>query len=155
MPSVFFRKGGLDTDSEDYPGLVSVAAYLRQMSAQEHERKPTDAEGFLRELDALPWSDVMAAWLVRQAGPLPALVLCADDIKVQLGVSGVFHEQLHYYQFSFSREMKKGWFSKETQLISFEIHERADVDGIVRSFVQRDYDALASEARRIGQNLVV
>lgn len=155
MPSFFFfRKGGLDTDSEDFPGLVSVAAYLKQLSAQENERKPTDAEGFLRELDAVPWSEVMAAWLVEQAGPLPALVLCSDDMKVQFGVSGIFHEQLHYYQCTFNREVKKGWFSKETQNLSFEIHARDDVAGLVRQFVQGDCDALAEEARRIGQNFV-
>lgn len=155
MPSfLFFRKGGLDTDSEDFPGLVSVAAYLKQLSAQEHERKPTDADGFLRELDAVPWSELMAAWLVEQAGPLPALVLCTGDMKVQLGVSGIFHEQLHYYQCTFNREVKKGWFSKETQNLSFEIHAREDVAGLVRQFVQGGFDALAEEARRIGQNFV-
>lgn len=151
--SSFFRKGGLGADTQDMPGLVSVKAYLRHMRL-EHDRKATDADAFLQTLDAFPWDEAMAVWLERQEGPLPALVLCRDGDKAQLGVSGVFNAPLHYYQFSVERELKKGWFSKQTQHTSFEVHERAEVAGIVQHFARGDWAALAAAVERVGKNVL-
>ena len=153
MLSSFFRKGGVSPDSGDTPGLTSVGGYLQQMNRAE-DRKQTDANAFLLDLEERPWPTLMAEWLVSQEGPLPALVLCNAAGDAQLDVSGVFHPPHHYYQFSFRGPVKHAVFFRKTLQASFEVHSKQDARGIVQCFARGDYDALRAEMARVGQNVL-
>jgi hypothetical protein len=109
---------------------------------------PTDLDGFMRALDAFPWTEQLVAWDELQDGPLPGLVLTHTASKAELWVGAMGLQEISGYQLHYaSMQVKKAMFGmgKEKEhrvVITADVDTRQEADDLCRLFYEGQTDAL-------------